>query len=366
MSLTQQEKHKLKKFVKDLKGFQGRHTEFVSVYIPVGYEITKVIQQLQQEAGTATNIKDATTRRNVIDSLERMVQHLRLFKRTPPNGLAAFSGNVAAQQGKQDLQVFSIEPPIPLNTRLYRCEKTFLLDLLIEMLDDKEVYGLIVLDRRDADIAYLKGKSIVPLLKTHSEVPGKYKTGGQSAQRFARIREGAAKEHYKKVADYVKQQFLENKNLKGIIVGGPGPTKYEFVEGEFITNELQKKIIGIKDLSYTGDFGLQELVDRSEDLLAEEELVAEKKAMQRFFELLSTKEGMVSYGEEEVMTRVKQGAVDLLLLSDDLDDEKIEEFENEAETLGTSTMLVSIETREGNQLKEMGKVAAILRYAIDE
>jgi len=137
------------------------------------------------------------------------------------------------------------------------------------------------------------------------------------------------------------------------------------VDGDFITNELQKKIIGIKDLSYTGDFGLQELVDKSEDLLAEEELVAEKKAMQRFFELLSTKAGMVAYGEAEVMERVKQGAVDLLLLSDVLDEEKIEEFEEEAEKLGSSVMLVSTETREGNQLKEMGKVAAILRYAID-
>ena len=35
-----------------------------------------------------------------------------------------------------------------------------------------------------------------------------------SAPRFARLREGAAKEHYKKIADYMKELFLGLKNFK--------------------------------------------------------------------------------------------------------------------------------------------------------
>ena len=66
------------------------------------------------------------------------------------------------------------------------------------MLETKEVYGLVIVDRRDANIALLKGKSIIPMLKTHSEVPGKSKAGGQSAARFERLREGAKKDHFKK------------------------------------------------------------------------------------------------------------------------------------------------------------------------
>ncbi len=366
MSLTEQQKHKLKKFIKELDQFKGRHTELVSAYIPQGYEIVKIIQHLQQEAGTATNIKDSATRKNVIDALERMIQHLRLFKGTPEHGLAAFSGNVAAQQGKQDYRVWSIEPPTPLKTRIYRCDKEFVLDILREMLDEHEVYGLVVLDRRDAQIAFLKGKTIVPLVKTHSEVPGKFKAGGQSSQRFHRLIEGAAKEHFKKVAEYVKTQFLGNPDLKGIIVGGPGPTKYEFVDGGFITNELRKKIIGIKDLGYTGEFGLQELVDRSDDLLANEEIMAEKKIMAKFFDSLARNPQMVGYGEAEVLSRVQQGAVDTLLLSDELSEEKIELFEQEAAKMGTSVVLISTETREGVQLRDMGKIAALLRYEVHD
>src|SRR3989344_6140978 len=265
MSLTTKQKHDLKKFIKELEQHRGSHTELVSVYIPAEYDLNKIINHLAQEQGTAANIKSSSTRKNVVSALERMIQHLRLFKRTPPHGLAVFSGNVAEREGQEDFKVWSVEPPVPLNTHIYRCDKEFVLDLLRDMMEAKEAYGLIVLDRRDANIALLKGKTIVHLLKTHSQVPGKFKAGGQSAARFARQREGAIVDHYKKVAEYVKEQFLKMEGLKGIIIGGPGRTKYEFVEGDFITNEGKKKIIAIKDLSYTGEFGMEERVDKSQD-----------------------------------------------------------------------------------------------------
>ncbi len=362
MSLTEKQKHDLKKFVKELESYRGRHTELVSVYVPEGYDIIKIIQHLEQERGTASNIKSASTRKNVITSLEKMIQHLRLFKKTPPHGLAVFSGNVTEREGQEDFQVWSIEPPVPLKTRIYRCDKEFQLELLKDMMDVKEVYGLIIVDRRDANIAYLKGKSIIPLKSTHSEVPGKTRAGGQSAQRFERLRDGAAKEHFKKVAEYVKEQFLENKDLKGILVGGPGPTKYDWVEGGYLTDQLKQKIIAIKDLSYTGDFGLQELVDKSQDILANEAIADEKKIMTKFFDLLAKKPNIVSYGEAHVMELLKMSIVEVLLLSEELDDEKLEQFEEKANKVGTEVNIISTETREGVQLREIGMVAAILRY----
>ena len=365
MSLSAVDRHRLKKIIRELETYRGRHTELVSVYVPAGYEITKVINHLAQEQGTAVNIKSTSTRKNVIDALEKMIQHLRLFKRTPEHGLAAFSGNVAEREGQSDVRVWSIEPPILLNQRLYRCDKEFILDPIKEMCEEKEVYGLVVLDRRDATIALLKGKAIIPLLKTHSEVPGKFKAGGQSALRFARQREGAARDHFKKVADYMKEQFLMMDGLKGIIVGGPGPTKYDFVEGGFITDQVRRKIIGIKDLSYTEEFGLQELVDKSEDLLAQEEISGEKKIMNKFFTLLATNQKMVAYGFDHVLSLLKLGVIDTLLLSESLSDQDIEIFEVDAEKIGATVVLVSTDTREGVQLKDMGKVAALLRYAYE-
>ena len=365
MSLSALQRFDLKRLIKELQGYRGRHTELVTVYVPAGYDLNKVINQLSQEQGTAENIKSTSTRKNVIDALERMIQHLKLFKRTPENGLAAFAGNVAEREGQSDVKVWSIEPAVPLKTRIYRCDKDFKLEPLEDMLDIKEYYGLVVLDRRDAMMAYLKGKAIIPLVKTHSEVPGKTKAGGQSAHRFAQIRENAKIDHFKKIAEYMKEEFLNKEGLKGIIIGGPNITVNDFLGRDYVTGDVKKKIIGIKDLSYTGEFGLQELLDKSQDVLAQEEIADEKKIMNRFFEFLATKPRIVAYGEQEVRSFLEMGVVDTLILSENLSEEKIQELEQSAVKKNVNIKLISTETREGVQLREIGMIAAILRYEIE-
>jgi len=366
MTLNAKQKHTLKRFLNELEKHRGRHTELVSVYIPAGYDLVKIINHLAQEKGTATNIKSTSTRKNVIDSLERMIQHLKLFKMTPPNGLVAFAGNVAEREGNSDIEVWSLEPPEPLKIRIYRCDKEFVLDPLLEMMESKDMFGLVVMDRREGNVALLKGKSIIPLVTSTSNVPGKTRAGGQSSQRFERLREGAAKEFYTRLGEHMKEQFLPRiEDIKGIIVGGPGPTKYDWVDGNFITNEVKRKIIAIKDITYTGDFGLNELLDASQDVLAKEEVATEKKLVLRFLEHLAKKPGMVNYGKQQVMENLKAGMVDTLLLSETLTDEEIDEFQAEADKVGTTVELISTETREGAQLRDLGKVAAILRYEVN-
>lgn len=363
-AITEKQRFHLRKFIKDIETHRGRHTELVSVYIPQGYDLNAIINHLQQEQGTASNIKSKQTRENVQGALEKMIQHLRLFKKTPENGLAVFAGNVSEREGQEDFQVWSIEPPVPLQFRTYRCDKEFLLEPIREMLDTGELYGLVVLDRRDAMIALLKGKTIIPLRKTHSEVPGKMRAGGQSAQRFARQREGAAKDHFKKIADYMKDEFLTKPGLKGIILGGPGTTVSDFMGKDYLTGDIKKKIIGTKDLSYTGEFGLQELLDKSQDLLAAEDIAKEKGLMGKFFNILATRPRQVAYGKDEVMRTLKMGAVDTVLLSENCEEDVIESFEEAASEMGTNVEIISVDTREGVQLRDMGKVAAILRYEV--
>ena len=173
------QRHKLKSFIKELKDFKGRGTELVSVYVPAGYDMNKINSHLYEEQGTASNIKSKQTRDNVIAALEKMIQHLKLYSKTPPNGLALFAGNVATREGQQDYQVWSIEPPVPLKQRLYRCDKEFVLDPLIDMTEEKNVYGMVVMDKREGNIALLKGKTIIPLTSSTSAVPGKTRAGGQ-------------------------------------------------------------------------------------------------------------------------------------------------------------------------------------------
>jgi peptide chain release factor subunit 1 len=162
----------------------------------------------------------------------------------------------------------------------------------------------------------------------------------------------------------MNKEFSDMKELKGILIGGPGPTKETFFDGNYLHNELKKKVMGLKDLSYTGEFGLKELVEKSHDLLAKEIIVEERKILDKFFGLLATETEKVAYGEKEVRQAIKMGAVETLILSEMLDEKIITKYEEEAENIGADVKVVSTETREGIQLKELGGFGAILRFAI--
>jgi len=365
MAIKGIEKVHLKKLIKELSSYRALHTEFVTVYIPSGYNLDKIISHLNDEKGTATNIKSASTRKNVESALEKIIVHLKTYKSTPKNGLMVFAGNVASHEGKQDLRLWYFIPTSPLNQRVYRCDKNFMLDALTNYLVDETQYGLVVLDRRDAILALLKNKAIITLQRTHSEVPGKFKAGGQSAQRFARLREGAYRDHFKKVSEYMKEQFLPlGNNLKGIIIGGPGVTVNDFLNKDYITGDLKRKIIGHKDLSYTDMFGLQELLDRSEDLLHNEEIAIEKNAVQDFFQQFRDDPSKAIYGMDEVNRALEMSAIKILLVSESIDEDIVLALEEKVVAGGSILRLISTETREGVQLQNLGGIAAILRFPI--
>lgn len=168
----------MKKFIKELDRIRGRHTELVSVYIPVGFNIQDTMGMLKQEHTLASNVKDKTVRKNVMSALEKIVQHLKIFKQTPPNGLIVFAGNVSDKPGAADIKLWSIEPPEKLTAKIYRCDQVFVLDPLKEMVKERELYGLIVLDAKEATIGLLKGKAIESLKHLESAVPSKTVKGG--------------------------------------------------------------------------------------------------------------------------------------------------------------------------------------------
>lgn len=360
--MTEKERYELQNFVDELDDQRGSGTELVSIYIPKDYNIDKIRTMVTEEKGTASNIKSKKTRDNVKSALSRIEQHLKLFPETPENGLAIFAGDVSDRDGQQDVELWSIEPPLPINQRLYRCDKTFNLEPLKQIADDSNTYGMIVMDRREGNLALLKGKNIVPLVSKTSNVPGKFKAGGQSAQRFARIREGEAKKFYKKIARMAKEQFYSRDDLQGILVGGPGHTKNEFVDGNYLPQPVKDEIIALKDLSYTGEYGLEELLEKSQDVLSQESVAREKSLMQEFFTALNTEPGTVTYGPEQTMKAVKMGAVDTLLLSEDVDEDTVETFIDEAEKVSSDVEIISTDTTRGQQLSEIGGIAALLRY----
>jgi len=320
--MTSKVMYEFKRKLEELEQYKGRGTELITLYIPPGKNIADVANQLRSELSQAENIKSKQTRTHVIAGLEAILQRLKMFKKPPEHGMVIVSG-VVEINGKEKHITEIIIPPEPVPLYKYHCDSKFYLDPLKEMLKDKKLYGLIVLDRREATIGLLRGKRIEVLAYATSMVPGKHRQGGQSSVRFERLRQIAIHEFYKKVGDKATEAFLQYKDeLLGILIGGPSPTKEEFYKGEYLHHELQKKVIGLFDVGYTDESGLYELVEKAEDALQELDLIREKKLMNRFLKEV-VKDGLAAYGEEEIRKYLALGAVDTLLLSEDLRLERV-------------------------------------------
>ena len=321
---------------------------------------------LRDEYSQSSNIKSKQTRKNVIDAIEKILRHLKLIARLPKNGLAIFCGNVAGE-GQQDIKLIAVEPPQALTTKLYRCDQVFILEPLQDMLKAKHVYLLLVIDRKEATLGLLEGKQIKLLKHFTSGVPGKFKAGGQSANRFKRLVEIMAKEFYKRIADKVAEiwdDLSKKTEIKGFLVGGPGPTKEHWLEESGLRSDIKRKVIAVKDLCYTDETGLRLLVEKARDELSEEEVIKEKNLVKKFFEAIARHSTRVTYGWDAVKNALINGAAELVLVSKTVPVEKIKAIKQLCQISGARLEVISTDTHEGQQFASF-KVAAFLRFEIE-
>ena len=317
--LSERQKYDLKRKIEELKQCKGKHTELISLYVPPSKQISDVSSYLKNEQSQSQNIKSKTTKKNVLSAIESILSRLKYFKQPPENGVVFFVGHKSIGSDQTEMVAYVVEPPLPISTYLYRCDSLFYVEPLEDMLKEREIYGLFLIDRRECTIGVLRGNRTELLKYMTSQVPGKHGRGGQSQRRFERLTEIAAHEWFVKCGEKASEIFLAEGNLKGILVGGPGPTKQYFVDENYLHYEIQDKIIELFDTGYTDEFGLKELVNAASGTMDELKIAKEKKIMKRFLkEITKTENSLAIYGEEQIRKALDMGVIDTLLLSENL------------------------------------------------
>ena len=401
-------KYQLKKLINELDDIRGRNTELVSLYVPAGYDMSKISEFVTSEQSEAENIKSKHTRTNVQDALGKIGRKVSEEHTPPENGVAFFAGNISETEGRPDIKIWEVVPPQPIESRHYRCDKEFVLEPLKQMVVDDKVYGLIVADKNDAAIGYLQGSSIKTVYTLESNVPGKTRAGGQSAQRFSRLRDEMLKTFLDDIAEKAKNAFMKKareEKLLGIIVGGPGFVKDKLIDDDHLHQELQDEVISVKSLDVAGEAGLSRLVDKAEESIEDSQVVKERKLVNQFFENLNKENGKSEYGVEQVEEALNMGAVETVLISEDVnlyqakykcpqghekeifeekpqisdsiecdecnEEMKLEDigdivdvFGGKAEEMSSELEIISTDHEEGKRLMNLGGVAAIMRYRI--
>lgn len=384
----------------------------ISLIIPPGDQIPKVSKMLSDEYGTASNIKSRVNRLSVLGAITSTQQRLKLYNRCPPNGLVIYCGTIVTDEGKEKRVNIDFEPFKPINTSLYLCDNKFHTEALGELLQDDAAFGFIVMDGNGSLYGTVTGSNREVLHRFSVELPKKHGRGGQSALRFARLRLEKRHNYVRKVAEMATQIFITNDrpNVAGLILAGSAEFKHELNKSDLFDNRLLKIVVKLIDVSYGGDNGFNQAIELAAECMANVKFVQEKKLITKYMEEIAQDTGKYCFGVGDTMKGLELGAVETLIMWEDLahiryevrnastgekglriltpDEAKIasnfidpttgveleiteqeslvEWFANNYKTFGTTLEFITDRSQEGSQFCQgFGGIGGLLRWRVD-
>jgi peptide chain release factor subunit 1 len=310
--------HKLRKLIAWLSDKEGRGMEFISLYIPREKSIDEIVAILKEESDSAVK-KSESVRDRLQDALKNVIQRLKLQKEIPENGLAIFAGTFANDPESEVLNVEELVPPEPITAYLYEVDDHFRLEPLREMLRAQRVVGLVAMDSKEASFGILNGERLELIENITSGIPGKSAKGGESQRRYERERDMELTYYFHRVAEHATKAFLEKHKVMVLIVGGPGPTKEDFLKGDYLHYELKNMLLRIVDTQSASREGVREVLAKSSEALKNMCEPEQKKTVQRLLADMGKQDGLAITGLDSVLNALKNGEVEVALVTDSTD-----------------------------------------------
>lgn len=177
------------------------------------------------------------------------------------------------------------------------------------------------MDGNGSLFATLNGNHREILHRMSVELPKKHGRGGQSALRFARLRLEKRHNYVTKVAEMSAQCFITNDkvNVVGLVVAGSAEFKTVLIEAERFDQRLAAKVIGVYDVSYGGENGLNQAIEQSAELLSNVKFIQEKKVIKKYFDEIAADTGKICFGVDDTMKCLDSGAIETLMVWENLE-----------------------------------------------
>ena len=310
--------HKLRKRIAWLSDKEGQGREFISLFIPPKTPIDEVIAILKKESDFPARESESIKER-LQSALKNVILRLKQVKEIPENGLALFAGAFSASGSEKEvLSLEEIIPPEPFISYYYAIDDHFHLEPLREMLRDQKIVGILALDSKHSSFGLLNNELLEVMENISSGISGKSGKGGSSQRRYERERDSSITNFFHRIAEHANTQFIKNK-VNILIVGGPGPTKNDFLKGEYLHYELNNMLLNIVDTQSAGKEALKEILDKSLETLKNMCGPEEKKIVQRLMTELNKQSGLATYGLDSVLGALKNGEVQIAIVTDSTD-----------------------------------------------
>ena len=219
---------------------------------------------------------------------------------------------------------------------------------------------IVVIDEGEADMALVREYGVEMVAGVRRNLGGK---------RYNTDRESEEKRFFHDLAKTMAE-LMERERIEKAIVAGPGFVKETF--HEFLRENypgLAKKVV-IEDTSVTGRTGIYEVIKRGtvDRVYHENRVAKEVQLVEKILENVARNTGLAAYGLREVEEAVNYGAVETLLILDELlkgeHREKIEELMDTVRYARGEVVVVSSEHEGGEKLKALGGLAALLRFRV--
>jgi peptide chain release factor subunit 1 len=315
------EMFRMKRLIAKLDSMKGLGTSMITLIINYKDQIVQYAKMLTEEVGKASNIKSRVTRQNVTDALTSTLEKLKLYNKTPATGLVIYCGLVQQEDGGEKMVKIDLTPFKPINTSLYKCDSVFHTEEIKNLLQDNDKFGFIIMDGNGSLFGTVQGNTRTVLLKFNVDLPKKHGRGGQSANRFARIRTERRHNYVRKVAESATACFITNDrpNVKGLILAGSAEFKNDLQKSDLFDPRLQPTVLKIVDISYGGENGFNQAIELSSDALRSVKFIHEKKVIGRFFEEIAKDSGKYVFGLKDTMESMENGSIDILIIWENME-----------------------------------------------
>lgn len=216
-----------------------------------------------------------------------------------------------------------------------------------------------VIDEGDAEIALVR-ESKVERLDLSKAIGGKYDIRGRSERK---------EEFYRETTEALSQ-ILCKENVSGIIIAGAGFEKENYYR--YLTEkrpEIARNAV-IENIGSHGEAGVNEVLKRSKAKGIGEEINAAKdvRLLSRVLEEMGRETGLASYGIADVEGAAAGGAIDTLVVCDDLfigNRDRVDGIMQNVKNARGSVHMLNHAGEAGKQLASLGGIAAVLRYRIN-
>lgn len=312
---------------------------------------------------TARRIKDNNSGKTRADRgvkkkffLGIRVEKINFHKYT---GMLRFTGII--ESGPEDLiplgSHHTINVQINNSIRIHKTWNKWSLNRLNQAIDASNRASEIIVAMEDnvTDIGIIKQYGIEYIGPVTGDISGKRNIEKNRAMKI--------NEYYEEVT----KTLLQQKDINKLIIIGPGFTKngyYNYLEEHY--PELAKKSV-LESTGAGGHAGIQEVLKNGliESLSQDAKIAKETSLINKFLEQIGKSSNLVTYGKKQVIQASNMGAVEKLMVLEDLVREKnIQNIMNTVENMGGNITIISSQHDAGQQLKALGSLAAFLRYPI--